>query len=75
VADSLRTSVETIASYIEEIDTAMESMADGNFNVGFTKEFVGDFKNIETCLNLLTDKMSVGLHEINQVSDQVAAGS
>ncbi|MEG1992897.1 MAG: HAMP domain-containing methyl-accepting chemotaxis protein [Acetivibrio sp.] len=75
VADSLRISVETIASYIEEIDAAMGSMADGNFNVGFTKEFVGDFKNIETCLNLFTDKMSAGLHEINQVSDQVAAGS
>ena len=75
VADSLRTSIQKIASYIEDIDFVMDSMASGNFNVNFKNEFLGDFKNIEKSLKIFTNKISRSLGDISQVSEQVSSGS
>ncbi|MFA9376562.1 MAG: methyl-accepting chemotaxis protein [Lachnotalea sp.] len=75
VAHSLRSSIQKIAAYIEDIDYVMESMASGNFNIDFTNEFIGDFKNIETSLGHFTSKMSESLEEIGNVSNNVSNGS
>lgn len=75
VADSLRTSIKKIASYIDDIDSVMDSMASGNFNVNFKNEFLGDFRNIEKSLKLFTTKISHSLGDISQVSDEVSMGS
>ncbi len=75
VADSLRSSIQKIAAYIEDIDYVMESMASGNFNVDFTNEFIGDFKNIKTSLGNFTSKISGSLEVIGNVSNQVSSGS
>lgn len=75
VADSLRSSINKIASYITDIDCVMESMAGGNFNVDFANEFIGDFKNIEKSLRCFTQKISGSLGEITNVSNQVSGGS
>lgn len=75
VADSLRVSIQKIASYIEDIDSVMGSMASGNFNVNFKNEFLGDFRNIEKSLKLFTTKISQSLGDISQVSDEVSMGS
>ena len=75
VAQSLRNSIHKIALYIEDIDIAMGSMAEGNFDVAFSNEFVGDFKNIEKSLNFFTSKLSESLLEIGNVASQVSGGS
>jgi methyl-accepting chemotaxis protein len=75
VAESLRVSIQKIASYIEDIDSVMDSMASGNFNVNFKNEFLGDFRNIEKSLKLFTSKISKSLGDISQVSDEVSMGS
>lgn len=75
VADSLRTSIQKIASYIEDIDVVMDRMASGNFNVNFKQEFLGDFRNIEKSLQIFTNKISRSLGDISQVSEQVSSGS
>lgn len=75
VAESLRVSIQKIASYIEDIDSVMDSMATGNFNVNFKNEFLGDFRNIEKSLKLFTSKISQSLGDISQVSDEVSMGS
>lgn len=75
MAQGLRTSIEKIAGYIEDIDNVMESMANGNFNVGFTNEFIGDFKNIENSLERFTLKISRSFEEIAVSVSQVSGGS
>lgn len=75
VADSLRASIQKIASYIEDIDFVMDNMASGNFNVNFKNEFMGDFRNIEKSLKVFTNKISSSLGDIGQVSEQVSSGS
>lgn len=75
VADSLRTAVASIASYIDDIENVMAAMADGKFNVELNKEFIGDFKNIQTSIEGFTDKISDSMKEIAMVSEQVSSGA
>lgn len=74
-AQGLRVSMEKIRCYIMEIDCAMEQMAGGNFNVDFSSEFIGDFKNIESSLHCFTEKISRSFEEINEAANQVSDGS
>lgn len=75
VAESLRTSIKTISSYIEMIDEAMVTMASGNFDINMKEEFIGDFKNIEKSILTYTSKMSDNMKQIEQIANQVSAGS
>lgn len=75
VADNLRTAVASIASYIDDIENVMAAMADGKFNVELNKEFIGDFKNIQTSIEGFTDKISDSMKEIAMVSEQVSSGA
>ena len=75
VADSLRASMNTIKTYITDIDRVMKEMADGNFDITFTNEFIGDFKSIQTSLEYFTTHISLNILEIGKVSEQVSSGS
>lgn len=75
VAQSLRTSIEKISAYIEDIDSTMSLMANGCFNFDFRNEFIGDFNNIEKSLNHFAQKISESMKEIELVSNQVSDGS
>lgn len=75
VAESLRNSIQKIASYIDDIDDVMEKMAEGNFAIALQNEFIGDFKNIENSLTDFTKKISKSMREVEQVAEQLFAGS
>lgn len=75
VAEELRISIKKLSSYIEEIDSFMSEMADGNFDITVKNEFIGDFKNIETALNNFTEKISADMREIENAAQQVSEGS
>lgn len=75
VAEELRISIKKLSSYIEDIDTFMSEMADGNFDITVKNEFIGDFKNIETALNHFTEKISADMREIEKAAHQVSEGS
>ena len=75
VARGLRASMEKIGCYIMEIDTVMEQMAGGDFNVDFSNEFIGDFSNIETSLHRFREKISGSFAKMNDAANQVSDGS
>lgn len=75
MAHSMRKSMETLSRYIKDIGVALTTMANGDFNIGSTVPFIGDFEHIETALMSFSTKMSHVLSEINSTSDQVALGS
>ena len=75
VADSLRKSIATIASYIDKIDSNLEKMSNGNFCIEMNNEFVGDFINIEKSFINVSEKLSCSLRDINDVSELVNVGS
>lgn len=75
VADSLRKSIATIASYIDKIDSNLEKMSNGDFCIEMNNEFVGDFINIEKSFINVSEKLSCNLRDINDVSELVNVGS
>lgn len=75
VADSLRSSIQILSTYIEEIDRVMEAMADGKFNEEFDREFIGDFQNIESSMQNFAQKISNSMREMGNVAEQVSSGS
>lgn len=72
MAESMSKSMETLKRYIKDIDVALETMSRGDFNIGVTESFKGDFENIEKSFINFSKKMSTTLERINEASEQVA---
>jgi methyl-accepting chemotaxis protein len=75
VTQSLQDSVDKLSMYVSEIDHSMSQMADGNFAINMTQEYVGDFKNIRGSILKFKEKMSDTLKSISESSSQVAVSA
>lgn len=72
LAQTLKTSVDEISSYVGEIDTAMEQLAGGNFDVQFKKPFLGDFQQIESSITGFVKQISKTISKIDQAAGLVS---
>ncbi len=75
VADQLRAAVSALVFYIDEINDVMSTMAGGNFNISFERDFDGDFKAIQTAIESFTVQISDSMREIMGVSQMVSEGA
>lgn len=75
VADSLRSSIATLGSYIEDIDHCMEEFSDGNLAVQVEADFKGDFINIQSSILHFEKTMAVVVKNIQTVANQVLNSS
>ncbi len=75
VATQLRNAVGALTYYIDRISEVMSTMADGNFDISFDRDFDGDFRVIQTSVEDFTKKISESMREIMQVSRMVSEGS
>lgn len=75
LAKSFNASVNTLSFYISDIDRVMDDMSSGNFDVGVSKPFIGDFAGIERSINEFVAKICDTLNKINTSSNFVAASS
>lgn len=72
LAEDMRSSLNTLSSYITDISTVTEEMAEGNFDVHLTQDFLGDFKNIEYSIEKLTQNMSNTISQVNDAASKVS---
>ncbi len=75
VASKLREALASLSMYIDKISSTMSTMADGNFDVRFEKDFIGDFISIQTAIESFSGKISDSMDEIVNVSALVSAGA
>lgn len=75
VASQLKNAIDTMGAYIDEIQKVMSTMADGDFNIKFDQEFVGDFVNIKQAVEQFSEQISTSMTEIMTVSEQVSGGA
>jgi methyl-accepting chemotaxis protein len=75
VVNQLRTAVDSLSFYIDEIGSKMSTMANGNFNISFEKNFNGDFRAIQTAIESFSQQISDSMTEIMEVSDMVSEGA
>ncbi|MCR4675237.1 MAG: methyl-accepting chemotaxis protein [Lachnospiraceae bacterium] len=75
VINQLRIAVNSLIFYIDEIHDKMQTMACGNFNIYFDKDFDGDFIAIQNAIESFSKEISESMTEIMEVSSMVSEGA
>ena len=66
---------ETIGSYISEISSILNSMANKNFDVEIERKYLGDFEEIRTSVHLIVKNLNILTRDIISSAEQVSAGA
>ncbi|MFI3231149.1 MAG: methyl-accepting chemotaxis protein [bacterium] len=82
VVDATNYTAETVGAYISEISEILNEMANQNFNVDMTLNYIGDFKliqesveNIVTNLNILTKNIITSAEQVSDGATQISSTS
>lgn len=75
LAHSLRKSIRTLSSYVDDIDRAMKEFSNGNFNVQPEVEWKGDFIGILDSFMMFEQSMTDAIKGVRAASRQVSGGS
>jgi methyl-accepting chemotaxis protein len=75
LANSLRSSIDTLSSYVDDISETMGQFAEGDFTIHPRVEWTGDFLNILEAFKLFEEHMSTTVHGIQAVAEQVESGA
>lgn len=75
VINQLKSAIESLSYCIDEIESKMSTMAAGNFNISFEKNFMGDFRGIQDSIDEFSRKISDSMTEIMEVSEMVSDGA
>ena len=71
LARTLKRSMEQTNRYVEDINRIMNELSQGNFNVGTSVRFIGDFSTIESSINSFTSSLSTAMSNIDEVEGTV----
>ena len=75
LAHSLRKSIRTLSSYVDDIKRSMQEFSHGNFDVKPEVEWKGDFEEILQAFMSFVASMADLVKHLQRVADQVAEGS
>lgn len=75
LADATKELVERLKAVIVQISTLLGSIADGNLDVEYTREFSGDFAALHTSSSKIIDSLNDAFHLIGEAANQVDSGS
>lgn len=75
LAHSLRKSIRTLSSYVDDIKRSMQEFSYGNFDVKPEVEWKGDFEEILQAFMSFEASMADLVKHLQRVADQVAEGS
>lgn len=75
LAESLRSSIETLSSYVDDIGRAMMEFSNGNFDVRPEVEWKGDFAGILDSFMHFEKSMADTVRGIQTASEQVSGGA
>lgn len=75
LAEKVGESVVAMRNYVGDIARVMKEMADGNLDCGFSLEFQGDFKEIQTSVSRTIELLSHTIDSIQGASNNVTRGS
>lgn len=75
LANSMRTMIERISYYMNEITVSTKQLAAGDLNVKNREDFLGDFYPVQVAIRNLVHSLNSTLGQINQAAEQVSAGS
>ncbi len=75
LAATLQQSMDTIGSYVGDLNRIMAELSQGNFTVSTCQPYIGDFHSIEASLGRLTGTLSAAMGQIRQAAGQVSGSA
>jgi len=75
IKNAMNNTLDALSTYVSEIATVLSEMANSNLDVAINNEYKGDFSQIKNALTLIIKSFNEVFGDINNASDQVAAGS
>jgi len=82
VASALGNTVSSLQIYVGEISSVLSAISKGDLTVETQREYYGDFSQIKSALDQITDSLNDVFYEINQAaisvssrSDQISSGA
>lgn len=75
LAGVLEKSMELIESYVKDINRIMRLLAEGNFDVHASAEFIGDFRSIQESMERFTTTLSGTMSKIKHAEDQISGNA
>ena len=75
IGEIIETAVAFIKDYIDEINTALKSIAKGDLTVSISREYKGDFVSIKESINDISRSLNKTMSEISSASLQVLSGA
>ena len=73
LANTLRESMSAIYGYVMDINRIMAQLSAGNFDVGTSSSYIGDFRSIEESIHSLTTTLSGAMASITEAERQVSS--
>lgn len=75
LANILEESMGVIRGYVKDINRIMGQLAEGNFDVQTSVEFIGEFKSIQESIGNFSNRISVALGNIGSVEKQIVGSA
>jgi len=75
IGDTMRQSIDFIKGYIDEVNSMLATIAQGNLTVQISREYIGDFASIKNSINNITGSLHRTMGEISAASDHVLSGA
>ena len=75
LAENINSTINSLNSYVAEISRICQELSNGNFDVHRNIEFRGDFVHIIDALDMLSDKLSDTMEQIDIAASQVNQGA
>ncbi len=75
LSESMRSTIETLGTYVGEIDRLLHKFGAGDFTAKSKTEFIGDFESIETAMSEFKTLISGTLTSLQNTIGKVSLGS
>ena len=75
IGDTMRQSIDFIKGYVDEVNSVLSAVANGDLTVKITREYVGDFASIKDSINNITNSLHKTMGEISSSADHVLSGA
>ena len=75
IAVALQRTVNSLKSYIGNIDSVLDSISNGDLVIEINQEYNGDFINIKNSLNRIIQSLNEIFYDIHESSEMVASSS
>ena len=72
---AMKKAMDIIKSYVDEINSKLSIIAEGDLTVNITREYAGDFALIKDSINNISSTLYKTMSEISASSDQVLLGA